>query len=467
MRIMKDAVEQSGAGVTPALWSAGVTPALRAAGVPPAKGFALVLSLLLVMILTIFAYWMLLLVQNHYSATKTLFDSDNARTISEAATFHLVRRHNTEVPRFFTDPQEWNQLQMQPFTWNNYAFSGNLEAPWDPVAVNQFTLRARKARSLAEMQLPLRQIRMEDFAFFSDTQQHLAASTLFDGLVFVRSGLTLDGPSLFRGQVHNEASPSHFATYKRKTSPWIDFPSLDVLFPPGWKSEGFPISAKDPRFWDVDHYELDLDQLQLIRSGAAWEVKYKNNTLGEASALILSFDDNVHIHQTYRELPHLPSAKVDAPLYIASSADILVKSDVQRLEGSTNEHGICLIAAKTLQVVPEKKSARIEACLLSSGEPSAHVDTGSLSLSDIEKQSWISEIHASTFLMEPIKKEEFLDALNKDQKIVWFRGTVGVQGTLNIATDVTQLHFEACRKIYPLLLSFPFVQVVEGMEKWL
>ena len=446
MRIMKDGFEQSGAGVS------------------PAKGFALLLSLLLVMILTIFAYWMLLLVQNHYSATKMIFDSDNARTISEAAAFHLVQRHNTEVPRFFSDPQSWNQLQMQPFLWNNYSFTGNLPVPWDPVAVNLFTLRAQKARSLAEMELPLRQIRIEDFAFFSDTQQHLATSTLFDGVVFVRAGLTLDAPALFRGQVHNEVSPAHLATYKRKTSPRIDFPSFDSLFPSGWESGGFTIIGKDPRFWQLDHYELDLNQLVIDSTGNAWKAKYKNQELGEASALILSFDDTVYIHQTYRELPHLPSAKVDAPLYIVSSADLLLKSDVQRLEGSKNEHEISLIAQKSIHVSPEKKCARIEASLFSSG---AQVDTGASSLSDVEKQSWISEIHGSAFLMEPLKKEELLNALNKDQKIVWFRGTVALKDLLNVSPDITQLHFEAGRKIHPILISFPFVQVVEGMEKWL
>ncbi|MCI0604052.1 hypothetical protein L0156_13705 [bacterium] len=455
MRIMKDG-----------LWSAGFQPAFRAAGILPAGGFALILSLLLVLILTIFAYWMLLLVQNHYSSTKMLFDSDNARTISEAAAFHLVQQHNTQVPRFFADPQHWNQLQMQPFTWNNYAFSGSLPAPWDSVAVNLFTLRAQKARSLAEMQLPLRQIRLEDFALFSDTQQHLNTSTLFDGFVFVRSGLTLNGPALFRAQVHNEVAPSNLATYRRKTSPWIDFPSLDTLIPAGWKSGGFTITAKDPRFWQSDHYELDLDQLVLTKSGDAWKVKYKNNPLGDAANLILIFDDNLHIHQTYRELPHLPSPKPDAPLYIASNADILLKSDIQRFEGGENEHGICLISANTIHVLPEKSSARIEACLFSSGKPSLHVDTGSLSLSDVEKQSWISEIQSSVFLMEPAKKKELLEALNKDEKIVWLRGTVGVQGPMSVAPDIIQLHFEACRRTHPLFISFPFVQVVEGMEKW-
>jgi hypothetical protein len=455
MRIMKDGFKLSGAGVS---------PALRRAGIPSAEGFALLLTLLLVMILSIFAYWMLLLVQSHYSATKMLFDSDNARTISEAAAFHLVQRHNTEVPRFFTDPQSWNQLQMQPFIWNNYSFTGNLPVPWDPVAINLFTLRAQKARSLAEMELPLRQIRIEDFAFFSDTQQHLATSTLFDGFVFVRSGLTLDGPALFRGQVHNEVSPAHLATYKRKTSPRIDFPSLDSLFPNGWQSDGFTIAGKDPRFWQLDHYELDLDQLEIDNTGNAWKIKYKNEELGEASALILSFDDTIHIYQTYRELPHLPSAKVDVPLYIASNADILLKSDVQRLEGSKNDHEISLVAQKSIHVSPERKSARIEACLFSS---EVQVDTGAAPLSYVEKQSWISEIHGSAFLMEPVKKQELLNALNKDQKIVWFRGTVALKDQLNVAADIMQLHFEAGRKIHPILISFPFVQVVEGMEKWL
>src|SRR5687767_5001857 len=122
------------------------------------SGFAILLSLLLVLILTIFGYWMLLLAETHYAATKQLYDSENARTISVAASTRLLVLHNSQQPRFFSDPLTWNGLQLKPFEFQQYRITGNLAAPWDPIGINLLNLQVRKGRSFASRELPLRQL---------------------------------------------------------------------------------------------------------------------------------------------------------------------------------------------------------------------------------------------------------------------------------------------------------------------
>jgi hypothetical protein len=103
---------------------------------PSVRGFALLLSLLLVLILTIFGYWMLLIAEKHYAASRSLYDSENARIISQAEATLLVLQHNSEEPRFFTDPQRWNGLQLKPYVRNDYHISGGLAAAWTSIAPN-------------------------------------------------------------------------------------------------------------------------------------------------------------------------------------------------------------------------------------------------------------------------------------------------------------------------------------------
>ncbi len=428
------------------------------------QGFAILLSLLLVLILTIFGYWMLLIAENHYAASRMLYDSENARIISEAGATKLVLQHNSQEPRFFTDPQTWNGLELKPRVWNGYRFTGRLAAPWDPAGMNMLNLHVQKARSFANLELPVRQMRFEDFAFFSDAAQTLPPSTLFDGIVFSRGGLIVDRPARFREAVYNDVSPSFYASYRKPNRIRLDFPfSMQTVSNPN----GLNITGQDPRFWQINHYYLNLDQLELWPRFSEWEVRYKGIVIGQTSRLALAFDRSVRVSQTYREITHFPSGKTQASLYIVSSEDVSITSSVQSLQGSLHEHPLCFYSGKEISVLNDRCSIRIEACLISSGESSIHVSTGIESLSDDEKQSWLSEIRSSVFIVEPEKKVEFLEALNANRKIVWFRGSVGIKGSFVIAPDINQLHFESCRALHNFIPSFPFVQIVEGRRKWL
>ena len=433
-------------------------------GVPmrSVKGFALLLSFLLVLILTIFAYWMLLLAEKHYAATRILFDTENARIIADAVATRLVLQHNLQMPGVFTDPSSWSGLQLNPFFLNDYRVSGNLAAPWSDTAINLLRLQVEKKRSIAGMELPVRQIRFEDFALFSDAPQTLGTSTLFDGMLFVREGLTLAQPVRFREAVHNNVSPSFHASYRKPNRIWFDFQPLNAPV----LSDPLNITGQAAPFWQSDHYELDLDHLEFSRLSDSWKVRYKGITVGETQTLTLSFDRSVHVSQSFRELSHLPAPGPLVTLSIASKEELVIKGSIQSLQINQQEYRLLLFAESLIRVSSPLSAVRIDACILSSGEPSLHVETGDDPLSNPDLDSWINEIHGSAFVMEPEKKGDFLQALQTNQRIVWFRGSVGLKGSLFISPDITQLHFEACRSIHYPIPSFPFVEVVEGKKKW-
>ena len=426
------------------------------------KGFAILLSLLLVLILTIFGYWILLLVEQHYSATRLLYDSENARILSDAAAAWLVLQHNEDPPGFFTDPHMWNGLEIKPFVWNGYRITGNLSAPWNSTGLNLIDFRVQRSRSYARMQLPVRQIRFEDFALFGEFQQSLFASSLFDGMVFVRGGLNIDQPVRFRESVHNDVSPEFLATFARPNAVRIGFTSMDAI---SALPDGLKITGKDPRFWQTDHYQLDLDRIQVARVKDLWEVRYGGIAIGQTGNLILSFDDSLSVSQTYAEIPTLPTGKQEASLYVASSGEIHLNGSIQTLQMAQSEHPLCFLSLSLIRVNSEKCAIRMNACLISSG--GVQLDSGTSALADAEKQSWISEIQNSGFILEPEKKGELLKALQENQKMIWIRGSISVKGSLITSQDILQLHFEACRKVHSLIPSFPFVQIVEGKKRWL
>jgi|GEM_PF-2736502 len=428
------------------------------------KGFALFISLMLVLILSVFASWLILVCEAHYAASRALFESDNARIISDAAAQNIVLTHNHQQPRFLTDPSRWNQLQLKPYSWNGYAISGSLAGKWNPQQINLLTLRADKGRYASEVQAPLRQLRFEDFAFFSDSPQTLSTSSLFDGAVFVRSLLGLDRPARFRGLVYNEVSPQYNASYRRKSDAFLDFPPLQQLFAPGWNSGGLRITGKNPLFWQTNQYVLDLDALEISASGQAWKIHYKGIFLGTAGTLILSFDDRVSILQGYGEIPYLPSGHQEQTLFVYSSSDITIESSVQTLYAGAYGIRFCFVSGNLIHISPPTNSARIEASLIAFGD--MLVDSGNALTGDSEKQSWISEVHGSAFLVEPVAKADLLQALSSNQKILWLRGSVGVGGTFHAAEDLVQLHFEATRKIHAMIPSFPYVEIVEGGKHW-
>jgi hypothetical protein len=429
------------------------------------KGFALFVSLMLVLMLSVFACWMMLVSQAHYAASRALFENENARIVSDAAAQSMVQTHNRLQPGFFFDPSRWSQLQLKPYSWNGYTISGSLAAQWNPQQVNLLTLRADKGRYASEIQVPLRQLRLEDFAFFSDSRQIVSTSTLFDGAVFVRSLLGLNRPARFRELVYNEVSPQYNASYRRKTGAFLDFPPLQQLFPPGWNAGGVEIVEKNPLFWQIDQYVLDLDALEISASGNAWRIRYRGITLGDASKLILSFDNRVRIRQSYREIPHLPSGKPEQSLFLYSPSDLTIESSVQALQVAAYSIRFCFVSGNTIRVAPQTSAARIDASLVAFGD--MFVDAGNTFPGDAEKASWASEILGSAFLVEPVAKSDLLQALNSNQKILWLRGSTAVGGIFHAAEDLVQLHFEATRKIHAMLPSFSYIEIVEGGGQWL
>src|SRR5688572_10245722 len=125
----------------------------------PVKGFALLLALLLVFLLTVFACAMLLLAQDHYGSSRMLHDSENARTVCESVGYRLVRQHNFDTPRFFLDPLAWDGLRMKPLVWNGYGIQGTLSEPWNSTDINLLRIKVQRARSLASLEIPVEQIR--------------------------------------------------------------------------------------------------------------------------------------------------------------------------------------------------------------------------------------------------------------------------------------------------------------------
>jgi hypothetical protein len=426
------------------------------------RGFALLLSLVLVLILTVFAYWILLLAEKHYAASRMLFDSQNARIAADSAAMRLVLQHNVQLPRFFSESSTWSGLELNPLTWNDYRISGNLAVPWSNTGINLLRLQVQKKRSYAKLELPLKQIRFEDFALYSDTPQQLFTSTLFDGLLFVRGGLTIDQQVRFREAVHNDVTPSFYASYRKRNRLWLDFPALNSPALSG----SLNLTHQAAPFWQSDHYELDLDHLQVSRIADSWEVKYKGITIGEAETPILAFDRSVHISQSFREISHLAATQTEVPITIASMEDLVIRGSIQSLQTNQQESPLLLYAEGRIVVSSTLAAIRINACLLSSGATGLDAQPGDMPLSNPEKKSWINEIFGSAFVIEPEKKTELLQALQNNQKMVWFRGSIGLKGSLSISPDVTQLHFEACRKIHNPIASFPFVEIVEGKKKW-
>ena len=426
------------------------------------KGFALLLSLLLVLMLTIFAYWMLLLAEKHHAATRILYDTENARIIAEAAANRLVLQHNLQAPGVFTDPANWSGLQLKPFFLNEYRIAGSLATPWNDTAINLLQLQAEKKRSFARMELPVRQIRLEDFALFSDVAQTLSTSTLFDGMLFVRDGLTLEQPVRFREAVHNNVSPSYHASYRKPNRIWLDF---QPLIAPAL-SGSLNITDEAGPFWQSDHYELDLDKLSISRTSDSWEILYNGIPIGESQTLMLAFDRSVHISQSFRELPHLPGPLTPVTLSIASKEDLIIKTSIQSLQINQQEYRLLLYSESLIRISNPFSAVRIDACILSSGKPSLQVEAGANPIPGSDLDSWIHEMHGSAFVLEPEAKGTFLKALQSNQKIVWFRGSVALKGSLVVAADITQLHFEACRSLHPPIPSFPFVEIVEEKKKW-
>ena len=427
------------------------------------NGYALFLSLMLILMLSVFAFWLLLMSEAHYAASRALFEGDNARIISDAALQYLVQLHNHQQPRFFTDPYRWNQLQLKPFWWNQYQISGALNASWNASQPNAFTLRADKGRYASELQATVRQLRLEDFALFSNSSQTIATSTLFDGAVYMPS-LTLNKSCRFRECVFNEVSPSYYASYRRKSTTYLDFSAITDLFPAGWNAGSILIQSKNPLFWQTDHYSFDLDALDVSAVGKKWRIFYQGKSIGDATFPGIIFDDRVQVHQTYREMSWLSTGKPDLSFYVSATGDFIFKSSVQTLQGQSLALRLCFVTSKNISISPDSTATRMNATLVAIGDIEA--DTGSAVLDPIQKKSWQSEIRGSAFLIEPVLNTDLLAALNNGEKILWFRGTVAFMGDFHGSADLKNIHYEATRKIHSALGSFPYTEIVEGGEQW-
>jgi hypothetical protein len=428
------------------------------------KGFALFLSLMLILILSVFAFWLLMISQAHYAASRTLFESENARIISEAAVQYMVQKHNHQKPRMFFDPLQWNQQQLKEYYWNGYRITGSLSASWSTLQTNLLTLRADKGRYASEIQAGIRQLRLEDFALFSNNRQMLSTSTLFDGLVYTPPELIVQKPVRFRGLVYNQVSPEFNASYRRKAEADLEFPLLAELFPPGWNAGGILISGKNPMFWQTDRYVLDLDALDFSAVGKKFRILYQGKTLGDVDWPGISFDDRVQIQQSYQEIPWLSSGKTEQSFYIVSAGDFMIGSSIQALQLNSSVLHLCLVSGNNIQILPVDAETRVEAMLIAFGD--VFIDGGAAILAAAEKQSWNSEITGSAFLVEPIAKTDLLKAIENNEMVLWLRGTTAVGGELHVAEDLKQLHFEATRHVHSSLDPFPYVELVEGERQW-
>jgi hypothetical protein len=443
------------------------------------KGFALGITLLFLFLLTLCGFAILLIAGNYYSSVRNLMENENARMLCESATEEMVDRHNldSDNPRFFFDPLSWQKLVMKPYKRMGYTISANLSAAWNPQTMNRLTVSARKGQYLGEQLAGVSQIRLENFAFYSDTSLILPLSSLFDGLVFVRDSMELMQPEVrFREVAQGRFFPEENASFRRKTSKTLSYPEVTSLFTAGSfastaLTNGIMISGKNPLFWQSSGYQIDLNLLQIDPVGKKWQIRYKGTDVAITSTLLLWFDDVLIIRQADQSIPFFSSQKPKVPLYLGSGSALVLESSLLPVEGNAFRHPLCLISAGVIRIASKVPFAsRFQSCLIALGaDPlgaSLVIDPGGTPLSILQKDQFMFEVNSSPFLFEDSKREAVKTALENQQKIVWFRGSVITESQLSFSGDVNQVHFQASSDIYPLLPSLPFVRIVEGSKQW-
>ena len=137
------------------------------------KGFALTVTLLFLLLMTLFGFSVLMLADSYYSSTRNFFEKENARIACNQAIHLMIDRHNLDPApqRFFTDPEIWQGITMTPFVWNDHEIGAFLAKPWSATEPNQLTAVARKGRYSASRLVQNRQRRFEDFAEMCRWQQ--------------------------------------------------------------------------------------------------------------------------------------------------------------------------------------------------------------------------------------------------------------------------------------------------------
>ena len=441
------------------------------------KGFALVASLLFVLIMTLFGFSVLLMASGYYSSTRSLFEKENARIANESAAQWIVAQHNSgnSDPPYLFDSLNWNGTAIRSFQWNEHAISAGFENIWNP-GTNRLTLTVRKGPFVASQTLEMRQIRLEDFALFSTQSQILPYASLFDGTVFARGSIEIQRPTVrFREFVYAEVQPEYYASFRKRTQQSLEFPNLEQMIPvqafmdEGSKS-GVVILNRDALFWENGHYSLDLDKLEIDPLNGLWHLQYKGKDLGTHYSLVFWFDGDLQVFRTEPPVSLIPSLKPRTPLYLVASGDVQIDSNLSPVESPSGIHPLCVIAANAIRLTASvPRACHLDACLIALGSGDTgglKMETGGRDLTTLEKEGFLFAVRNSAFLVEEEKKEALLNAVETGEKTVWFRGSVILNAALQGSSDLTQAHFQASEDVYPLLPPSLFVHIVEGSRQW-
>ena len=447
------------------------------------KGFALAVTLLFLLLMTLFGFSVLMLAGNYYASARNFFEKENARIACNQAIRLMIDRHNLDnaPQRFFVDPRIWQGTRMTPFLWNDHEITASLAKPWSGAEPNELTTASRKGRYAASRLAQIRQRRMEDFALYLDDSAELTGASLFDGPVFTRSGLRLDVPGTrFRATVQGTVEPKEFTTFRKENLQILAYPEAApfvgaTFFRDEARSKGLVVAPRHPAFWRTSRYELNLDLLELEKQPRnRWRLRYDGLDLGIASEPLLWFDDSVAVSQPASP-PVFLITKPSVPIYIASAADILILTSLHPPEDVSYRHPVALAAEDALYIDSSAPRALcLEALLIGLGsdpfddsQHSLFIEPGGQPLTADQLTWFRSEILSSAFLLEEERRNAVLAALEGGERIVWFRGGLVLSKTWKEPDGPVQIHFQGGADSFPLLPALPFVYMVEGREQWL
>lgn len=445
------------------------------------KGFALLFSVLFLLLLTLFGLAMLSIAEGYYASTRHLVDDQNARIACEQATRQLIDRHNLEPAgqRFFFDPGAWNGLELKPFDFSDFTISGSLQDPWTSIAPNVLTISARKGPHVALQEIRVGQRRLENFALYSDADSVLPGESLVDGLVFSREPLNLIEPGVeFREIVQAEVTPEYFASFRKKTQQQLEYPRISELMNIGQyagmaKQTGLAVKHHDVSFWKTDHYELDLAQLLFETRKKKWDITYNGVLLGSVADLVLYFDGPLTVKQSDRPQSFLPS-KPEAALIVVSNSTLRISAGLHDVGSASFRHPLCLISGASIHLTSELPlTVSIQACLIALGSESTDgqqtsltIESASLPASETHKTEFLDDFRASSALLHESVLNATTLAVQSDEQVVWIRGGLILESGFSLPSDLRQLHLQASTSIFPKLPALPFVYSMEGTQQW-
>lgn len=444
------------------------------------KGMALILSLLLVLLLTLFCFGMVLLAGSYYGSTRNLIELENARLICDSVSNDFIAEHNQDTdPRLFFDTAQWIQFDLLPRIKYGYEIRASLQQPWNVSRENLLTVTARKGPFESRHSLRVRQFRLEDFALYSSCIQVLNQASLFDGLVLAPA-MELQKPLVrFRDRVYGKVNPPEMASFRKWAPEQLHFPALsDFLSMEVLREDaslnGMIISKSDPVLWTGTYFYLQLDDLLLENSGDTWKVHYSDHLLGEIRSPHLFFEGPVHITQSF-SMPEFPPYPVpEVPMVISSSGSIQLESGLHSLRGLDAVHPLSLVTGGSVRTAANLPSITVmDAMMIALGteewggtDVSLIVDPNSIAATDGEKSAFYEEVSHSAFILEEEKKMKLLQALESGQRVLWFKQTVAVSGGMIIPGEIAEVHFSESRSLFSTLPSFPYVQILEGSKQW-